>query len=234
MALGQSNRNFKPRVYVKFNAKDGSLYTREKAPDSEQVVKVAHPNVDGLLKNLVVKKDEFDGKEYHKLEVYLDDEKESKQYVVEFNASTHQALELMGRMNNANVHEPMRIGGYSFPQGSARLDGTERDKDMIGVWMRQGPDFETKIEVNYGPSLGANRPAVVMMTDDDGKIVKIKGVEQIDKEATEAARAAVTASLIQTVIQRMKGEAPDESVDPEQATHAAQDADLRAAMRAKG
>jgi len=232
LGLGQHNRNFKPRVYVQFNAADGKLYTKDKDPESGAVIKTAHDTVAGNLTGVKVYEDTYEGKTYWKLQVNLEDGE--RQYVVAFTASTPQALELMGRMNNANVHEPMLIGGYKLEAGDAMPDGGVREKDWVGVTLRQGPDLSTKIDPNYGPSLGSQRPAPIKLLDDDGKPVKIKGVEQIDKEATNAAREAITGELIRVVLERLAaGPSQAEGISPDEALAAAGAADRRA-MAARG
>jgi hypothetical protein len=229
--LGQHNRNLKPRVYVQFNAKDGKLYTKEKNPETGEAIKTAHDTVAGNLMDLTIKEDSYDGEQFYKLEVHLDGG--NARYVVTFTAHTTQALELMGRMNNANVHEPMLIGGYTIAAGEPMLDGTLRAKDLVGVTLRQGQDMSTKIDPNYGPTFGATKPGPVKLLDDDGRVVKIKGEEQIDKKASDEARSAVTGGLITTVLARLKaGPQESDGISTDEAMDAAQAAD-RNAMRAR-
>lgn len=238
MGLGNRTANRIPTVYVQFSARDGLLYTTDKDPATGAKVKNSHEFVAGQPKEISFFEDEYQGERSWKMNVDLMDS--DTRYRVTFNASTRQALELMGRLNNANVAEPLLIAGYSFPKGSTMSDGSERKNDLIGVTVRQGPDLKTKVAEFYNEELGDKQPGPVMLVDDSGKVVKIKGVEQLDKEATDRVRQELVMTIANAVNAKLgiketyiKPLPQDGSIDPSEAAKGADQADQRSAMRAR-
>ena len=232
--MGLQQRSATPRVYVQFNARSGKLVTTEKVDG--QKVKTEHDSISGVVQGLTITEDEYEGQPRYDLNVQMTDGE--ARYQVTFNADTRQALELMGRLNAADIGHPVLIGGYVLQAGEAGPDGQPRQSDFVGVTLRQGEGFKTKVDPFYGPELNNKQPKAVMLVDDSGKVVKIKGEEQIDKEATKLQRQQLIATLMGNVLGTLNtlkqgAKQADEGVDAATAAAAAGDAD-RSAMRARG
>lgn len=194
--MGLSNRSATPKIFVQFNARDGGLYTTEKS-ESGAKTKTRHDAISGTVTGVYVEEDEYEGKKNFKLNVAMVDG--PARYQVTFNADARPALELMGRLNNADIGHPVKINPYVIEAGSAMADGTTREKDFVGVSLRQGSDFGQKIEPFYNEELGNKQPKPIKLLDDNGNVVKVKGEEQLDKEATLAAHQALMVSLIDRI-----------------------------------
>jgi len=232
--MGLQQRSATPRIYVQYNARSGKLVTTEKVDG--QKVKTEHDSISGVIQNLTITEDDYEGQPRYDLNVHMTDGE--ARYQVTFNADTRQALELMGRMNAADIGHPLLIGGYSLPAGEAGPDGKPREQEFVGVTLRQGEGFKTKIDPFYSPELNNKQPKAVMLVDDNGAVVKVKGVEQLDKEATKLQRQQLIAQLMGNVLGQLNAlkqgaKQGDEGVDAATAAAAAGEAD-RSAMRARG
>lgn len=223
--LTQGDR--RPRTFIQYNAKTGELLTSEKDPSTGQRNVQAHRAVTGELVSVKIKADpgnpEAGVDPHHKVDVVLRDG--DHDFQITANASVPAAVEMMARLNAADIGHPMLIGTYTIDKGTPYLNGDGvQAEDKHGLTLRQGPNFGQKVDPFYGE--GKSRPETIFEKNDDGSFVMKGGKKKVDKEACEAARLECVSELVIAVSERLAGnghgQSQAEGVDPAQAEGSAQ------------
>ncbi len=200
-------------TFVQFNGKTGKIVLKTKG-EGGQTLSESFDTIAGTITDIKRKDDEFEGKPVVKLAVQLVNGTE--RYQLEVNAGTRAAMEFMARLNNAEVGQPTLIQGYVLEKGSEMQygDGTTgiRDNDYVGISVRQGPDFGTKVAPNYGPEFGEKAPKAITFEKLNHKTKEMETV--VDKEATAERNLELTQELAGEFVHRIqesKGENNSES-----------------------
>lgn len=183
----------KPITFLSFNGREGKFIHRQKVEGGEPVI-TAYDGVSGYLVAIAEKPDMYEGKPSPKLVVMLQDADGAK-YQIETNASVRAANELVARLNNADLTQPVQINGYHFAAGTemTKADGTVgvRAQDSSGFVVYQGPELNTKILPNYGAT-GEKRPEPpkLFKKGADGQMTEV-----IDKDEAKVQNLNITREL---------------------------------------
>ena len=189
-------------TFLQFNGKTGKMV--QTIINEGQKEKVEHDGLIGFVADIAAKDDEFEGQPVKKVLLRMVDEDGSK-YQVELNAGTRFASELMARLNNADVSQPVLVRGYMLEKGSEMkfADGSTgvREHDYVGIAIRQGAEFETMIKPNYGET-GEKRPEAPTVTKKDRATGQT--IEKVDAEEAKVQNVEITYGLGGVVNDRVR------------------------------